>query len=88
MEKSIHTPLYDAFRRKLKSLRRKAGLTQRDLAKRLKRVPSVIAHIEMGERRVDFVEFFWICQACGADPVKVSAEILRDFKSRQKKRGR
>ena len=60
-------------------MRRAAGLTQRALAKKLGRVPSVVAHIEQGQRRVDTLEFYRICKACGIAPEKAAAELMRSY---------
>jgi transcriptional regulator with XRE-family HTH domain len=79
MEKSTFTPLYEHFRRALVSMREAAGMTQRDLAKRLGRERSFVSRIELGERRLDVVEFFWVCHACGQDPAKVASDLMRSF---------
>ncbi|MCG8634021.1 MAG: helix-turn-helix domain-containing protein [Desulfobacterales bacterium] len=47
-------------------IRNKAGLTQRALATKLNREPSLVAHYELGQRRIDMAEFYWICKACGS----------------------
>jgi len=49
-------------------LRKRAGLTQRQLAGAVGREQNYIARIETGQRRVDLVELIQICRACGADP--------------------
>lgn len=59
----------------LKQMRVEAGLTQRELAKKLGREHSFVARIEQGERRVDLVEFYFICEACGAKPEKILKNI-------------
>lgn len=79
MQKSTFTPLYEAFRRKLIAMRQAENLTQRQLAKRLKREHSMIAKIEQGERRLDVVEFYWVCVALKHDPEKVFSELVRAF---------
>lgn len=61
----------------LVAVRRAAGLSQRELAARLKRERSFVARVEQGERRVDVIELLWICQACGIDPKVVLKPILR-----------
>jgi len=66
MEKSVFTPEYEALRRTLVRLREGAGLTQRDLAKKMKRPRSFVSRIEQGERRVDLVEMWWLCRTCGS----------------------
>jgi transcriptional regulator with XRE-family HTH domain len=60
----------------LAEVRSAAGLTQRDLAGRLKRPHSFVAKIEAGERRVDVLEFIEIARALKADPHKLFARLL------------
>jgi len=79
MRKSTFTPLYESLRAKLVEIRKAAGLTQRDLAERLGRERSFVGRIELGERRLDLVEFHWVCRACGQDSTKVAAELLKEF---------
>ncbi len=38
-------------------------MTHRQLAKKLRREHSFVWRIEHGERRVDVIEFCWICEA-------------------------
>lgn len=59
--------------------RKKAGLTQHQLAAKLHRPQSFIAKYENGERRVDVVEFVEICRALDADPVKLIRNLARSF---------
>ena len=77
MRKSTFTALYDAFRAKLVAMRTASGLTQRELARRLRREHSFVSRIELGERRLDVVEFYWVAKACRANPEKAAAEVLR-----------
>ncbi len=56
--------------------REQAGLTQRDLAARLKRPHSFIGRIEAGERRVDVIEFIEITRVMGLDPNHLFAKLL------------
>ena len=89
MKKSTFTPHYDRFRARLVELRRSAGLTQRQLAERVGRERSFVSRIELGERRLDVVEFFWVSRACGKDPATVSAELMWEFarlEDREKKK--
>ncbi len=57
--------------------RKAAGLTQHDLARRLKRPQSFVAKYEGGERRIDIVEFLAITRAIGADPVRILRALLK-----------
>ena len=79
MNKTIHSRQSESVRQKIVALRTKAGLTQRELAVKLGRERSFIARLELGERRLDVVEFFWLCRACSADPVKESANLMRQL---------
>jgi transcriptional regulator with XRE-family HTH domain len=60
----------------LAEARSEAGLTQRDLAARLKRPHSYVAKIESGERRVDVLEFIEMARAMRVDPVKLFERVL------------
>jgi transcriptional regulator with XRE-family HTH domain len=77
MNKTIHTRQSECIRKTLVALRTKAGLTQRQLAEKLDRERSLIGRLELGERRLDMVEFFWVCRACGTDPVKEAGTLMR-----------
>ena len=81
MRKSTHTREYEAVLRKLVELRHHASLTQRDLAKRLDREPSFVWRIEKGERRLDILEFFWVCRALGSAPESVYADLCAGFRA-------
>jgi transcriptional regulator with XRE-family HTH domain len=56
MEKSIISADYRLFLDFLKKTREDVGLTQIDLAKKLKITQSQVSKIERGERRLDFIE--------------------------------
>jgi transcriptional regulator with XRE-family HTH domain len=60
----------------LAAARRKANITQVELASRLRKPQSVISAIEAGTRRLDLVEFLLIVRTLGADPVEIFAEIV------------
>lgn len=73
--KSVHSAEQRALCDILRQARRKAGLTQQDVAERLKRPQSFVAKYEGGERRLDVLEFVTVVRAIGVDP----ARILRSF---------
>jgi len=75
MQKSVHTKEYKALRAELRAIRERAGLTQRDLAAKLKVPHSWVAKVEAGERRIDVVEFGWLVTACGQEPADVFARL-------------
>jgi transcriptional regulator with XRE-family HTH domain len=53
-----------------------AGLTQRDLAARLKRPHSFVGRIEAGERRVDVIEFIEIARVMDVDPGQLFSKLV------------
>jgi DNA-binding XRE family transcriptional regulator len=88
LEKSNFSDLSAIFRKKLVALREAAGLTQRGLAKRIGRERSFVSRIEQGERRVDLIEFYWICRAVGVQPEKATIELLKQFTAADRKPSR
>lgn len=56
MEKSIISKDYILFLAFLKKVRVDAGVTQEQLAKKLKATQSFLSKVERGERRIDFIE--------------------------------
>ena len=80
MEKSTHSPHYEALKKRLVDLRKSFGLSQRALAERLDVPRSFVSRIELGERRIDLVELYWICQALGVDPLDISMQLVKTFR--------
>lgn len=56
MTRSIQTKEYAYFIERLRKARLEAGLTQVEVAKKLKRPQSHISNVESGQQRVDVVE--------------------------------
>lgn len=83
MNKTIHSRQSEYVRKKILALRATAGLTQRQLAAKLDRERSLVGRLELGERRLDMVEFFWLCRACDANPIKEAASLMRQLESLQ-----
>ena len=79
--KSVHSALSKIFSEHVRTLRGRANMTQRDLAAALGREHGMVARIELGERRVDFVEAFSLFKALGADPVRETADLMKRFAS-------
>jgi transcriptional regulator with XRE-family HTH domain len=67
---------YEIVGAALAAARRKANLTQVELAARLGKPQSVVSQFEAGKRRLDLVEFVRVVRTLGADPVEVLAEVL------------
>ena len=66
--KSLRSPEHRTLCEMLLKSRRKAGLKQTDVAKRLGKPQSYVAKYEGGERRLDVVEFLQVSRAIGFDP--------------------
>lgn len=79
MNKTIYTRQAELLRETLIEMREKAGLTQRQLAAKLGRERNFVGRLELGERRLDMVEFYWVCNACGAEPAKAASGLIRKF---------
>jgi ribosome-binding protein aMBF1 (putative translation factor) len=71
LAKTLHTERHRKLRELLVARRKAAGLTQTVLAQRLGKPPSYVAKYELGERRLDVLEFLDIAAAIGFDPGKV-----------------
>ena len=56
MGESIHSKEYKEIIRKLQDARLASGLTQTEVALKLKKPQSYLSKIERGERRIDVVE--------------------------------
>jgi transcriptional regulator with XRE-family HTH domain len=63
-----HTMGYRRMCGLLRKWRNDAGMTQRALAKKLRKPPSYVHKTEIGDRRMDPLEFIAWCRACRIDP--------------------
>lgn len=68
MEKTIHSKAYQVIRFWLISMRQEKNITQRELASILQVTPSWVGKVELGERRIDLVEYVRVCKALNIDP--------------------
>jgi transcriptional regulator with XRE-family HTH domain len=75
--KSQHASAYRDLPRFLRSLRETAGLTQRQLADRLRKPQSWVYNCETANRRVDVSEFTAWAKACEADPLAAFRRFLK-----------
>jgi ribosome-binding protein aMBF1 (putative translation factor) len=69
--------IYEKVPAHLRQLREKAGLTQRDLAVRLKKPQSWVARCETAARRVDVAEWLDWCFGCGVDTRAALADLVQ-----------
>jgi transcriptional regulator with XRE-family HTH domain len=61
----------------LAAARERAGLTQVQLAKLLRKPQSFVSNYERGQRRIDVLEMLRIVEALKGDPKRVFADITR-----------
>ena len=85
MSKSIHSPEHAKLRELLVAARKSAGLTQQDVADRLKRPQSFVAKYEGGERRLDVIEFVAVMRAVDHDPLQVLGALVSGRPNRRAK---
>ncbi|ETD90259.1 helix-turn-helix domain-containing protein [Rhodobacter capsulatus] len=82
MPRTIHTEGQRALCETITAARRDRGLTQADLALKLRCQQSLIARIESGERRIDVLEFIKIFRALDMSPAealrRISAHVPAD----------
>jgi len=77
ISKSLRSSEHAIFRALMIETRKKAGLTQEQLAKRLRRPQSFVAKYEGGERRIDVVEFLAVVGAMRADPLTILRALIQ-----------
>ena len=61
----------------LRELRARAGLTQRQLAQRIRKTQWWVARSETGSRRLDVAEFVEFCIGCGVEPAEALGELRK-----------
>ena len=87
MRKTIFSDEHMRIVRRLRQLRLAAGLTQTDVAKRMRKPQSFVARMESGQRRIDVIELSYVAEIYGctlADIVRDSASVETVKKKRQR----
>lgn len=74
---TIHRDEYKTLIRLIVEERKKAGLAQREVARRIGLPQSTLWLIEKGERRLDALEFLNLSVAIGYEPAMVLQEVKR-----------
>jgi transcriptional regulator with XRE-family HTH domain len=75
---SLFPDLYDRCLAGLVEARKKAAVTQMELAAELGRPQSFVAKYESRERRLDVAEYLMIAKAIGADPYRLLRAAERE----------
>jgi len=78
----VASPAYRIVVEALVNARHEAGLSQQIIADRLHKPASYVAKIELGERRLDVVEFVALARAIGTDESRLFAGVLQAFPDR------
>jgi transcriptional regulator with XRE-family HTH domain len=60
----------------LAAARERAGLTQKQLARKLRKPQSFVSNYERGQRRIDVLELLRIVDAFDGDPRRVFSDII------------
>lgn len=76
MPSSLRSPQQQKLREILIDARKNAKMTQTELATRLGRHQSFVAKYELGERRVDVVEFVAVARALDLEPCDLLGTYL------------
>ena len=75
-------PAHDAYSQLVEflvALRKRQGITQVELARRLGRPQQFVSFVETKERRLDVVEFCAYVRALGADPLEAATEVIQSL---------
>ena len=77
MVRTLDSPRHEALRAFLVERRKKAGLWQVDLAKRLGRSQSYVSYVETGQKLIDVVELMEWANAIGFDPQEAIKRLAK-----------
>ena len=70
-----HASQYELFQKALADVRQEKGLTQSEVATRLRKPQSFVSKYESGERRLDVIEFLEVCDAISVSPSSILKKI-------------
>lgn len=93
MAHSTHNSDYQLLLTVLKAARKRAGVSQVELAERLGNTQTFVSKCERGERRIDAVELVEFAEALGVPPLGLLTEYLErrsagSFPKARKTKGR
>ena len=74
MARGIHDNRYRWMIGKLVQARKDQQLSQEDVARRIGKPQQYVSRYEVGERRLDMVEFLDVARVLGVDGLKIAAE--------------
>ena len=76
MKKTVHSKQNSQLCALLTEARKKAGYTQQQLADILQKPQSFVAKYELGERRLDVIEFLTISKILKVDAAKIIKSLV------------
>ncbi|TAK39918.1 MAG: XRE family transcriptional regulator [Lysobacteraceae bacterium] len=77
----LNAPEYQLLRRLLVDARESAGLSQAEVAGRLGRAQTFVSKYELGDRRLDVIDYLQVCDSIGADPIALLRTVWVKTKS-------
>jgi transcriptional regulator with XRE-family HTH domain len=75
--RATFTEKAERFRKLLVAAREESGLTQVQVAGKLRKPQSYVSKIERGERRLDIIEFFELAEILKIDPFEFLQTLQR-----------
>lgn len=78
--KSTHTEQYRSLLALMRASREERGVTQQELARRLGKPQSYVSKAEMGERRLDVLEFLQFMRAIEGEPLAMLRQLERKYR--------
>lgn len=75
VNKTLRTPAHRKLVQELRTARREAGLSQQQVAELLGVPQSYVAKIELGERRIDVIEFLKLVAAMDASWFEILGRV-------------
>jgi len=79
MQRGLKTAGYSLLRKELISAREARGLTQADLARAIGRSQSFVSKYEVGERRLDVLDFVLVCRQLGVEAGNLLRSIQKQI---------
>ncbi|MGQ0544016.1 MAG: helix-turn-helix domain-containing protein [Betaproteobacteria bacterium] len=86
--KSTHSAQYRALLLRMRAAREARGMTQQELARRLGKPQSYVSKAEMGERRLDVVEFLHFMRALEGEPYALLRQMEGEYRPIRRSRRR
>jgi transcriptional regulator with XRE-family HTH domain len=85
--KTIHTVEYKQLLAWMREGRKEKGLTMREVAQVMKLPHSWVGKVEIGERRLDILEYVKFCKVLGLDPHEGLSLVERQMRAPSPKAG-